>query len=555
MIQHLSVKNYALIKELELDFQSGFTSITGETGAGKSILLGALGLLLGERADLSAIPNKEEKCIIEGHFAINGLSLESLFEENNWDFEINTVVRREWLPNGKSRAFVNDSPVPVGELKLLGEQLFEIHSQHSTLQILENIEQIKALDAFAGVLPELKSYQLKFQTVKKLETQLQQKRKQVEQNQKEADFQQFLLEELQQFQPIKGEEIEIEQQIRVLSNAADIASAFAKAAYLLSDSEQSVIIQFNNIKQEIKHFGSISSELQSFIDRIDSLALETKDLGREFDAQSQKTHTDPAQLAELEQRYNQLQVLLRKHHVNTAAELIAIQEQLSGNFQQNSELEAEIAKLESEINQIWTQVLEEGAIISEKRKACIPSFIELIQKDLQGLEIPYATLQIEISNTEPHKFGLDEIQYLFSANKGMPLLSLNKAASGGELSRLNFCIRNIIAEKLSLPTLIYDEADTGVSGEVASKLGKMMKKHGEKQQIIAITHLPQVAASGHQQLFVYKSNDTATTETKVRQLNDADRIVELATMLSGKNPSEAAIANAKALLQQASVIS
>ncbi len=548
MLQKLLIKNYALIKETEIKFFQGYTSVTGETGAGKSVLLGALGLLLGERADLSAIPNNENKCVIEGEFEITRLNLESVFAEFNWEYDSNTVIRREWLPAGKSRAFINDSPVQVNDLKTLGSYLLEIHSQHSALTITKSSEQLFAIDIYAGNIEHLTKYQTVHKRYLKAEKELKQLKEELNQQIQEREFKQFLLEEITQFKPEINEESKLENEIKLLNAAEEVVSICSKSGFILTDSEQSVYGLLSEIKQNIKSIANISDEFAQFQQRIDSLLTEIKELSRDFESTGAKTNPNPERLQFLEERYNKLQHLFKKHRVNNSQDLIEIASDLEQAENTTQSLENAIEQLTNQLNTISSERIQLAQLLSEQRSSVLKEFARRIQEDLVSLEMPHVQIELQLNKTELSNTGFDSLVFLFSANLGSSLQELSKSASGGEISRVNFCIRNLIAEKKSLPTLIYDEADTGVSGQVATRIGELLRKQGKNQQVLAITHLPQVAAAGENQLFVFKSHHDNYSETNARYLEIQEREQEVATMLSGNNPSESALSAARDLI-------
>ena len=548
MLLKLSIKNYALIRETEITFHSGYTAVTGETGAGKSVILGAVGLLLGDRADLSAIPNKENKCVIEGEFELSRLNLVGKFADNQWDYDSHTVIRREWLPTGKSRAFINDTPVQVQDLKLLGSFLIEIHSQHSALTITKSSEQLHALDIYAENLDLLNQYQSthkqllqKQRTLKELELELMNLIQ-------EREFKKFQWEEIQQVKPVTNEEKELESEIALLNSAEEIVASCKKSSFLLSESEQSVYEQLSEIKQHIKGISAVSLEFGEYQRRIDSLLTEVKELARDLSNSSEKTNPNPEKLQALEERFGRLQHLFRKHRTDSSEQLIAIAEQLEQSESETIHSENQLDQTRAEIETLHQERAKLAEQLSQQRKTVLLEFSIRIQQDLLLLEMPYVQVELKLVATEPGITGSDSLLFLFSANKGIELQELSKCASGGEISRVNFCIRNLIAEKKSLPTLIYDEADTGVSGQVATRIGTLLRKQGRNQQVLAITHLPQVAAAGEKQLYVYKSHAVDFSETHTKYLSASERELEIATMLSGNNPSQSALAAANDLI-------
>lgn len=550
MLAHLRIQNYALIKALDIDFQSGFTSITGETGAGKSILLGAIGLVMGDRGDSSAILDPSQKCVIEAEFNVKALGLASAFEARDLDYADHCTVRREWHPNGKSRSFINDTPVSVSELKWLGSHLLEIHSQHTGLLVTQAEEQMKLLDAFAGTDELLKEYRQSLNTVHRLKQSLKEKEEQLTQIQRDSDYHQYLLNELQQFNPIEGEELNLEQEINLLSQSEQLSYALSKSASMLDGGDGSLLDLANKIKAELKGFSGLSQDLSDFFERINQLGIEAKELSRDIEGAIHNHEGNPKRLEELNERFTALQLLLRKHGYTEARELLSKKVELEATTAGEHHLEEEIDALNKALITANAALEKHANQLHQKRLQCKDELSKQVIGHLQQLEMPYAQLEIQLQQEPQYQEnGNSKITLMFSANKGQSPMPIEKVASGGEISRLNFCLRTIIAELKNLATLIYDEADTGVSGEVASRLGYLMRKQGARQQILAITHLPQVAASGNNQLFVYKNNDADISETQIRSLDNGGRVQALAEMLSGKNPSEAAKLNAQHLLE------
>jgi len=550
MLTHLRIQNYALIKALDIDFHSGFTSITGETGAGKSILLGAIGLVMGDRGDSSAILDPTQKCIIEAEFNLQLLGLATSFEERDLDYAEHCTVRREWHPNGKTRAFINDTPVTVSELKWLGSQLLEIHSQHTGLLVTQADEQMKLLDAFAGTDELLLCYRSTLQEVQQLNQSLKDKQARLTQIQRDSDYHQYLLNELQQFNPVVGEELDLEQEISLLSQSEQLSFALSKSSAMLDGGDGSLLDLASKIKAELKSFSGLGKDLGEFFERINQLGIEAKELSRDIESAIHKHESNPARLEEINERFTALQLLLRKHGFSEAQELLNKKEELEATTAGEHHLEAEIDALNKALAVANSTLAKQADELHQQRLYRKDELSKQVIGHLQQLEMPFAQLEIQLQQeSQYYDNGNSRITLMFSANKGQTPMPIEKVASGGEISRLNFCLRTIIADLKNLATLIYDEADTGVSGEVASRLGFLMRKQGQRQQILAITHLPQVAASGNNQLFVYKNNDADISETQIRSLDTAGRVHALAEMLSGKNPSEVAKLNAQHLLE------
>ena len=550
MITHLNIKNYALIKDLDIEFQEGFTSITGETGAGKSILLGAIGLIMGERGDSSAILDPSQKCILEASFDLSRLNLNEAFEERDIDFNNHCTIRREWSPNGKTRSFINESQVTVSELKWLGQQLLEIHSQHTGLLVTQSNEQLKLLDAFCDCTDLLADYQHTYYEHQKVALALKTALEQLSKITQDTEYNGFLRKELEDFNPKIGEEIELESDIALLSQATDLEEMFGKIDMAMDGSENSIVDQLNAVKSEMKGFSSINPQLGGIYERFMSLAVDAKELARDLRGIAQGIESNPEKLQNSNDRYSQLQSLFRKHNVDSSQGLIEKLTSLQSEQAGETVLQEKITELQDSTLRLQSDRQIKANSLHNKRLSGLESLCSQVVDQLVQLEMPFAQMQIHISQTESsfNETGNTQISMLFCANKGQSPMPIEKVASGGEISRLNFCLRTLIADLKQLPTLIYDEADTGVSGEVANRLGYLMCTQGKKQQILAITHLPQVAAAGNQQLFVYKDNQAAISETKIRPLDSDGRILALAEMLSGKNPSEAAKLNARDLL-------
>ena len=550
MITHLNIKNYALIKDLDIEFQEGFTSITGETGAGKSILLGAIGLIMGERGDSSAILDPSLKCILEASFDLSRLNLKTAFEEKDIDFNNHCTIRREWNPNGKTRSFINESQVTVSELKWLGQQLLEIHSQHTGLLVTQPNEQLKLLDAFCDCTELLSDYQHTYFEHQKVAIDLKTALEQLSKITQDTEYNGFLRKELEDFNPKIGEEIELESDIALLSQATDLEEMFGKIDMAMDGSENSIVDQLNAVKSEMKGFSSINPQLGGIYERFMSIAVDAKELARDLRVIAQGIESNPEKLQNANDRYSLLQSLFRKHNVDSSQALLEKLTSLQSEQAGETVLQEKIAELQESALRLQSDRQTKATILHQKRSGGIESLCSQVVDQLKQLEMPFAQMEIHISQADSsfNETGNTQISMLFCANKGQSPMPIEKVASGGEISRLNFCLRTLIADLKQLPTLIYDEADTGVSGEVANRLGYLMRTQGKKQQILAITHLPQVAAAGNQQLFVYKDNQAAISETKIRPLDADGRILALAEMLSGKNPTEAAKLNARDLL-------
>ncbi len=550
MLKHLLIRNYALIKSLDLDFSEGLTTVTGETGAGKSILLGAIGLILGQRADSSEISTGETKCVIEANFEVTNLGLESVFESLGIDYESTCILRREIHHTGKSRAFINDTPVNLTDLKLIGTLLVEIQTQHANLMVTQTVEQRKLLDFHFADQPNLSEYQQAYSEYKK--TVLELDKKQLEKSEliKNKDYNEFLLNELSQLSLNIELDQHLDQEIELLSQVEKIKTAFNYSIGLLDSDQTGILNGLNTIKNQLKVLKDINPEIASFYERIDSTSIELKELNNDLWGYAEKIEEDPQKLEFLNQRQSKIQNLLKKHQVETIQQLSEIEQRLSSELLDVSELENQIIQLQNACEKSRFQCIELAKKLTEMRKESASVIEDKAFSILQNLGLNHAKLAFEVHSDyeKLSESGCDEVQLLFSANLGSPMMPVGQVASGGEISRLNFAIRSIVAKKKNLPTLIYDEADTGISGEVAGKMGKIFKELGNSHQVVCITHLPQVASCGNQQLFVKKAIQEGKTITDVSYLSDSERIESIASMLSGDTISDSARNTAKELL-------
>ncbi|WP_445717543.1 DNA repair protein RecN [Flavobacterium sp.] len=549
MLLSLSIKNYALIESLETDFSNQFSVITGETGAGKSILLGALGLVLGNRADLTSLKDKEQKCIIEAQFSISNYNLQSFFEENDMDYEDKTIIRREILPSGKSRAFVNDSPVNLQELQELGAMLLDIHSQHQTRELTEENYQIDILDAVANNGSLVISYINALSDFKSTQKELKQLISEKEALVKEYEYNSYLLNELLAANLVNGEQEDLEQELEQLSNVEFIKENLERISAIANEEQVGALMNLKEIKillQKIATFSNLYSQLQ---ERLTSSLLEIEDIISECEQSNEKILADPERLEFVTTKLQSIYNLQKKHQVQTVSELLLIQDELDAKVIRVDDLDGAIHKLESELNKQQIQVDEIAKLVSENRKKTAPILIEKIRTILSQLGMVEANFQIEINhNNSYYPKGKDEVVLLFSANKGTSFGLLKKVASGGEMSRIMLAIKAILANYSKLPTIIFDEIDTGVSGEIAIKMGEIMKEMSKTMQVFAITHLPQIAAKGSSHYKVSKRNQGETTISELNLLTAEERIQQIAEMLSGKEITESALQHAKALL-------
>lgn len=551
MLKHLSVQNYALIDKLEVDLSNGLTIITGETGAGKSILLGALGLIAGSRADSQSLQDKTKKCIIEASFDVKSYSLKDFFKENELDYEALTVIRREINPEGKSRAFINDTPVTLNQLKELGDRLIDIHSQHQTLSLNGADFQLSVVDAFAKHDDLISEYSLQFKTYKQLEKQLNELTAQEAQAKKDLDYYQFQFNELEDANLKAGEQTILEQELEALNNSEDIKLNLSKAANGLNGGEQNLLSSLNEIKAMLNGISKFKPEIADLFARVNSSYIELKDIANELESIEQDIVYDPQRIELLNAKLDELYRLQQKHQVKTIEELITIKDELSNKLLDFTSLGEEIEKVKKALDAADKSLAALSKKISENRKKAIPKIEKEIAALLNALAMPNAQLKIEQANTQGYTAtGIDKISFLFSANKGSEFKELNKVASGGELSRLMLSIKSLIAQLTALPTIIFDEIDTGVSGDVADKVGSIMNAMAANMQVITITHLPQIASKGRSHLFVYKEDKADKTYSNIKKLNADERVQEIAKMLSTGNPTAAAISNAKELLKQ-----
>jgi DNA repair protein RecN (Recombination protein N) len=549
MITSLSIKNYALIEKLAIDFSKGFSIITGETGAGKSIILGAMGLVLGKRADLTSLKNKEEKCVIEAYFDISKYNLQSFFEANDLDYENETIIRREILPSGKSRAFINDSPVNLQELQDLSLFLIDIHSQQQTQELSDEGVQFKIIDAIADNQAEIQSYQALLKSYKEDKSHLNLLLKKQAESIKEQEYNTFLLNELVAAQLKSGEQEQLEADFEKLNNVETIKESVDKSLALTNEEQIGALANLKEIKNSLQRIASFAPEYASLLERITSLVIELDDISDELTNCSEKLINDPEQLDLISQKLQLIFNLQKKHQVTTVDELLAIQNTLETTLFELGNLESDIATLAQSIQDKANQLNALALAIHQKRTDAVPVLANQLITILDPLGMPNVRFNIEIKNTESYyQNGKDEIQFLFSANKGTDFGLLKKVASGGEMSRIMLAVKAILARYSKLPTLIFDEIDTGVSGEIAIRMGEIMKEMSQTMQIFAITHLPQIAAKGNAHFKVFKSTIGDDTQSELKLLNTEERVLEIAQMLSGAVVSDSALNHAKSLL-------
>ena len=560
MLQRLTISNYALIDDLEISFDKGLNILTGETGAGKSIILGALSLILGQRAESRYFFNQQKKCVIEGMFKISGFHLKSFFEDNDLDYEAETLLRREISADGKSRAFINDTPVNLTALKSLGEKLIDIHSQHATLEINDPEFQLLVVDSVAKHDDLLNEYRTKFKLYKKSIAQLQQLINDADKAKADLDYFQFQFDELENAKLAADEQESLEQELFTLNNAEEIKRNLLGAYYLMNEGETSAITQLREAGHQLSSLEKFNPEISELHQRLNSAIIELKDIAAEIETIEQRTHTNEARAEEVNIRLSLIYNLQKKHRVATNVELLQLQNELSEKIQQAIFGDEAIEKLQKKIAVDKTELEGLASQLSANRTKIIPTIEKQVLETLAEMGMANSNLKIEnlVRKSESQEDGkqgnslsengIDHIRFLFSANKGHALAEMSKVASGGELSRLMLSIKSLVAQNTALPTIIFDEIDTGVSGEVANKVGQIMEKLADNLQVISITHLPQIASKGQSHFFVYKDDEGATTYTRIKQLNEKERVTEIAKMLSGDKPGESALQNARELL-------
>ena len=549
MLTSLSIKNYALIDSLNVDFNDGFSIITGETGAGKSILLGGLSLILGKRADLSSLKDATQKCIIEAVFNISNYNLKPLFESEDFDFESQTIIRREILPSGKSRAFVNDSPVNLTSLQLLGERLIDIHSQHQTLQLTSNEFQFQVIDALAKNEEALQNYKAELNTYKQLQKEHNELLTFRAEAIKEHDYNSFLLNELLEANLVVGEVEVLEAEYETLNNIEGIKENLSEAYQLLSDEQLGVLSSLTSLKNIFQKLSGFSSQYEELFNRANSSLIDMNDLFSEIHVLQDNLEVNPNRLEVVDAKLKMIHVLMQKHVVSDVSELITIKNQLEEKVAVTENLDETIQKKQSEIISKETELNTISKGIHTNRSEVIPQLKKELETILLDLGMPNAQFNIDIVISDTfYANGKDELSFLFSANKGGSFNELKKAASGGELSRIMLAIKSVLAEYIQLPTIMFDEIDSGVSGEISNKMGDIMLQMSKNMQVFSITHLPQIAAKGLSHFKVYKEDVNEVTQTNLIELNHDERIIEIAQMLGGSEMSTSAIAHAKELL-------
>lgn len=550
MLAYLSIKNFALIEDLEVNFDKGLTTITGETGAGKSIILTAVSLLTGSRADLSMVRDASKKCIIEAEFKLSGLELQDLFSKYDFDYKETTIIRREFNREGKSRVFVNDSPAVLLHLKEIVDHLLDVHSQHENLQLNKRKYQLDSVDIYAGNLSLIKKYNTEFYLYKTAEKELSELQDKSMKMRENADFISFQLNELKDAGLQLEEQEELEEEIDTLIHAEEIKTNLHQVMQVLNKQDGNIIDELNEISSLIKKTTNHLGELKEVDGRLESLIIELEDIRRDIDHISDSTSYDPDRISIVQDRLSLIYQLEQKHRVNTIQELIDIMDKLDLEFEQISNIDDLIEDASQNLAQIKKSVSDMATELSNKRTIAAAEFGEKVLDKMKRLGMDKTVFNISVEDTgEPALDGKDVVEFLFSANQGITVKPIAKVASGGELSRLMLSIKASLAERSELASIIFDEIDTGISGEVADKMGRIILEMGDNTQIIAITHLPQIAAKGARQLKVYKEEKNGTTVTRIKALNSNERIEEIARLLSGHGVSKEALENARVLLR------
>jgi len=549
MLTSLNIKNYALIDDLQVSFNNGLTIITGETGAGKSILLGGLSLILGKRADLTSVKDTSKKCIIEATFDIANYDLKPLFKAEDLDYESLTIIRREILPSGKSRAFINDTPVNLDSLLVLGEHLLDIHSQHETLQLTKDDFQFQVIDALAENSSYLQEYESNLNLYKNLQNELKALQFQKAESIKEYDYNAFLLKELEDANLVIGEYETLEEEYETLNNVEEIREKLSTTHQLLSNDELGVLKQLTEVKYLFSKLSGYSLKYKDIFERINSSLIELDDVFSEIENAQELLEVDPNRLEVVNSKLQILNSLLLKHSVTKVNELIEIKSVLKEKVSLTENLDEIIARKEIEIKTVIDELENKASTIHNNRLKILPDFVLQLEEILGMLAMPNAKFKVHLkSNNQYLKNGKDELGFLFTANKGGQFNELKKAASGGELSRIMLAIKFILSKYIQLPTIMFDEIDSGVSGEISNKMASIMQQMSKSMQVFTITHIPQIAAKGDTHFKVFKEDVDNVTQTQLKKLNPDERIVEIAQMLGGVNISNSALAHAKQLL-------
>jgi len=550
MLNKLFIQNYAIIDEIRIQFSSKLNIITGETGAGKSILIGALSLILGERADTSVLMEGDKKCIIEGNFKIDKPEISAFLQENDLDENEDLVIRREITANGKSRAFINDTPATLQQLKQLASMLVDLHQQFDSLELGNSIFQREVIDALANHAPVLQSYQTVYRQWQHSKAELNQLLQQKNAFAKEADYNQFLFDELKELHLAERELEELDAELQLLTNSEGIKTALNKAYFDLKENEQPILSALKQIITQLQHYISYSAPLATVVDRLQSSQIELNDIAAELNTINNSVHFDEARIQFINERLAVGYKLLKKHGVRETNELLAIQADLDTKLQAVLNIDEAILEREKETARLLDSTDKYAATLSAERKKQISPFEEKVNNLLTQVGMPNARIKVEITDCPLNEYGKDTIEFLFDANKSNRFEPVKKVASGGELSRLMLSIKSLVAQKINLATMIFDEIDTGISGEAAKQVGIIMKNLAKNRQIICITHQPQIAGKADAHYFVYKETVGQSVKTRIRLLEQEERIVSIAQMLSGEKPTAAALDNAREMIHQ-----
>ena len=552
MLKQLYIRNFTLIDELDIKLYPGFSVITGETGAGKSIILGAIGLLLGNRADSKAIKSGKERCVIEAHFDLSRYDMKGFFDDNDIDFDAeDTIIRRELTSAGKSRAFINDTPVPLTKMRELGEQLVDIHSQHQNLLLQKEDFQLNVVDILAQDAEHIKAYQAVYQQYRSALSRLEQLKQELIKNRENEEFMRFQHKELDEAHLEPGELEQLEQESDILNHSEEIKSALYEADHSFSDDEGSILQLLRNASYSISNIREIYPEVAELSDRLDSCYIELKDIAQEISSSLDRIDFDPARLEQLNTRLDQLNTLLQKFHVETVEELIETRDLLAQQLEHIDNGNEDIEILQKEVDQKLIKAMSAAHSLSSLRKKVAKSIETEMKNRLVPLGIPNVRFEIEFAEKSLCRDGADKVSFLFSANRSTPLQPISQVASGGEIARVMLSLKAMISGTVKLPTIIFDEIDTGVSGKIAEKMAEIMTEMGnQNRQVISITHLPQIAAMGSHHYKVMKEETQTGTISQMRELTPEQRVEEIAQMLSGSDISQAALANAKELINK-----
>lgn len=551
MLRNLHIQNYALIDLLDIEFHKGLNIITGETGAGKSILLGALGLILGQRADSSVLKDTSKSCVVEGLFDISAYDLKRFFADNDLDYYDSTIIRRQINEAGKSRAFVNEVPVTLNVLKELSSELIDIHSQHENLLLGTGHFQLTVLDSFAGIAPSIAEYSTLYAKYREAREKLELLEQNLAKDKADFDYYNHQLQELNEAKLKSGEVPELEDLQKKLTHAEEIKSALTLTHEALNGGEAAIVSVIREAETALKRIEGFYAPAKLLADRLESCRIELRDIATEAEAQNISIELDPELLEQVSLRLDRLFMLLQKHRLSSVDELIALRDDLDARVASVSNADYNIEQQRKELEQVRAKLTDSASKLSKARAKVAPAMEKQVVEILDELGIKFGNFKVDIrQSSEFHAWGTDMVQFLFSANKAMPLQDLSKTASGGELSRLMLSLKSLMAQSSNLPTIIFDEIDTGVSGEIADKMGRIINRMSVGMQVINITHLPQIASKGKHHYMVYKDHSTSVSATRIKELSADERVVEIAKMLSGETVTDAALSNAKALLSK-----